>query len=170
MLALPVFSALSLWNRTDLFVRAPPRNAFRLRFYLSDSEQVIKVRPWSHPTNFTHRQRHRTTVLDCCWFDGFVDKLNTARRNSSIAMHITQLSQFGWNVLDHLTFSLVPNRAATNRLLLAGESIGLGKKKCRICDRNLTLYLTNLELSVKYAPFCSQTCCHLEGNVIILLF
>ena len=32
-------------------------------------------------------------------------------------------------------------------IFLKLPNIGFGKKKCRICDRNLTLYLTYLELS-----------------------
>ena len=41
------------------------------------------------------------------------------------------------------------------------QYIGLGKKKCRICDRNLTLYVTFLELSV-----LSQICSVLFENLL----
>ena len=40
-------------------------------------------------------------------------------------------------------------------------NIGLGKKECRICDRNLTLYLTYLELSN-----LSQICAVLFANLL----
>ena len=41
------------------------------------------------------------------------------------------------------------------------QNIGLVKKKCRICDRNLTLYLTCLELSD-----LSQICAVLFANLL----
>ena len=51
------------------------------------------------------------------------------------------------------------------------SNIGLGKKKCRICDRNLTLYLTYLELSDFSQIFAVlfANLLPLEGSVIIPL-
>ena len=57
----------------------------------------------------------------------------------------------------HIRFSHLFNRNLNN----PHAYIGLGKKKCRICDRNLTLYLTYLELS----DF-SQICAVLFANLL----
>ena len=71
-------------------------------------------------------------------------KLNVRRVESTrLTFHkiITHINIFNCIILIQIYWKIIM------LVPIALKYIALGKKKCRICDRNLTLYLTYLELS-----------------------